>query len=57
VLKQKNISEGWEERKRKSRNEGVEEDEHVDEKKDCSNVKMAINTCTCAMGTWCLKLG
>lgn len=48
ALKQENISEGWDERKRKSRNEeGVEEDEHVDEKKDCSNVKMAINTCTC----------
>lgn len=48
VLKQKNISEDWDERKRKSRNdEGLEEDEHVDEKKDCGNVKMAINTCTC----------
>lgn len=48
VLKQENMSEGWEERKIKSRNdEGVEEDEHVDEKKDCGNVKMAIDTCTC----------
>lgn len=59
ALKQENTFEGWEGKKRKSRNEGVEEDEHVDEKKDCSNVKMAINTCTCvrAAGTWCLKLG
>lgn len=48
TLKQENISEGWEEKKRKSKNdEGVEEEEHCDEKKDSSNVKMAINTCTC----------
>ncbi|XP_011156083.2 mitochondrial basic amino acids transporter isoform X1 [Solenopsis invicta] len=47
-LKQRNTSDGREERKRKSRNdEEIEEDEHVDEKKDCGNVKMAINTCTC----------
>jgi len=49
ILKQKNTSESWEERKRKSKNdERIEENEHVEEKKDCSNVKMAtINTCTC----------
>lgn len=46
ALKQ-NTSETWEERKRKSRNDEIEEDEHVDEKKDCGHVKMAINTCTC----------
>ncbi|XP_011877385.1 PREDICTED: mitochondrial basic amino acids transporter-like [Vollenhovia emeryi] len=50
ALKQENASESWEERKRKSRNdEGVEEDGHIDEKKDCSNVKMAIDTCTCKL--------
>lgn len=44
----KNTSEGWEERKRKLRNdEEAEEDEHAEEKKDCRNVKTAINTCTC----------
>ncbi|XP_012063946.1 PREDICTED: mitochondrial basic amino acids transporter-like [Atta cephalotes] len=48
ALKQKSISEGWEERKRKSRNdEGVEEDDYVDERKDYGNVKIVINTCTC----------
>ncbi|XP_077272066.1 mitochondrial basic amino acids transporter isoform X1 [Temnothorax americanus] len=49
ALNQENTSEDGGERKRKSRNdEGrVEEDEHVDEKKDCNNIKMAINMCTC----------
>ncbi|KAL0104139.1 hypothetical protein PUN28_017091 [Cardiocondyla obscurior] len=40
--------EGREERKKKSRNdEEMEEHKHVDEKKDCENVKIVINTCTC----------
>lgn len=50
ALKQKHI---FEERKRKSRsNEGIEEDEYIDEKNtECNNVKTIVNTCVSNLDT------